>query len=71
MQKATTKLRIVYDEASAKSNKAFMSLNEGLYRGPVILPLLAGIQLRARAYPNIVVADIEKAYLQISLREQD
>lgn len=70
LRKTTTKLRIVYD-ASVRSNKAFISLNEALYQGPVNLPLLAGTQLRVKYTTDIVIADIEKAYLQISLREQD
>ena len=44
-QKATTKLKIVYD-ASAKSKLGNKNLNECLYRGPVLLQALCGILLR-------------------------
>ena len=62
--KETTKIRIVFD-ASAKSKGP--SLNECLYKGPSLNPLLLNILLKFRV-PNIgVCADIEAAYLQISI----
>ena len=64
--KMTTKMRIVYD-ASAKTKQENMSLNECLYRGPVMLQDLTGILLRFRLHKNALVADIEKAFLQIGL----
>ena len=67
--KTTTKLRVVFD-ASAKS-KDGISLNEALYRGPVILPQLMGVLLRARNYPIIIASDVEKAFLQIGLCPKD
>ena len=60
--KSTTKLRIVYD-ASAKTNPDDKSLNECLYRGPVLLHDLCGILLRFRMHRIGIVADIEKAFL--------
>lgn len=66
-QKPTTKLRIVYD-ASAKSRKENKSLNECLYRGPVMLNDLCGLLLRFRLRTVAIVADIEKAFLQIGLQ---
>ena len=65
--KPTTKLRIVYD-ASARSRKENKSLNECLYRGPVMLNDLCGLLMRFRLNNIAVVADIEKAFLQIGLQ---
>ncbi|XP_053390171.1 uncharacterized protein LOC123560839 [Mercenaria mercenaria] len=67
-QKTTTKLRVVYD-ASAKVRKENKSLNECLYRGPVILSDLCGLLMRFRLHKVAVVSDIEKAFLQIGLQE--
>ena len=64
--KMTTKMRIVYD-ASAKTKQGNMSLNECLYRGPVMLQDLTGILLRFRLHKNALVANIEKTFLQIGL----
>ena len=68
--KATTKLRIVYD-ASAKSSKAAKCLNECMHRGPINLPNLCGILLRFRCHSIVLLADIEKAFLQLSIRPDD
>ncbi|MCG8034488.1 MAG: DUF1759 domain-containing protein [Candidatus Thiodiazotropha taylori] len=65
--KLTTKLRIVYD-ASAKTRSSNKSLNECLYRGPVLLKNLCGILMRFRLHRTALVADIEKAFLQIGLQ---
>ena len=65
--KPTTKLRIVYD-ASARTRKENKSLNECLYRGPVMLNNLCGLLMRFRLNSIAVVADIEKAFLQIGLQ---
>ena len=60
--KDTTKVRIVYD-ASAKTKKTNLSLNECLYRGLVILEDLCGLLLRFRMKRIGIIADIEKAFL--------
>ncbi|XP_057305140.1 uncharacterized protein LOC130642082 [Hydractinia symbiolongicarpus] len=64
------KIRIVYD-ASAKTKKSNQSLNECLHRGPVILEDLAGLLMRFRTKKIGLIADIEKAFLQISIQPQD
>ena len=66
----TTKVRIVYD-ASAKAKKGCKSLNECLYRGPVILKDLCGLLLRFRTHKVALTADIEKAFLQVGLQPTD
>ena len=63
--KTTTKVRVVYD-ASAKTKQENKSLNDCLYRGPVLLQDLIGI---LRLNKVAIVADIEKAFLQIGLNE--
>uniref|UniRef100_A0A1I7VQ92 Reverse transcriptase domain-containing protein n=1 Tax=Loa loa TaxID=7209 RepID=A0A1I7VQ92_LOALO len=68
-QKSTTKLRVVFD-ASAKTNEG-PSLNECLYRGPAMMPSLVGILLRARQGRYLVIVDVEKAFLQVSLKQED
>ncbi|MCP9261215.1 Pao retrotransposon peptidase family protein [Dirofilaria immitis] len=61
--KSTTKLRIVYD-ASAQP-KGMKSLNDVLYRGPITLPDLVGVSFRTME--NVIIADIEKAFLKLEL----
>ena len=47
------------------------SLNDCLYVGPSLLPLLFDILLRFRLHRIALVADIEKAFLNISISEED
>ena len=64
----TTKVRIVYD-ASVKVRKGAKSLNECLHRGPISLPDMCGILSRFHTYFIVVLADIEKTFLQIGIQE--
>jgi len=68
--KSTTKVRVVYD-ASAKTKQDHKSLNECLFRGPVMLPDLTGLLLRFRLSPIGVISDIEKAFLNVGLQAKD
>lgn len=65
----STKTRIVYDGSS--KTETGKSLNECLYRGPVILPEIGGILLRIRTPSILISSDIEKAFLQIELSIPD
>ncbi|KAJ8918512.1 hypothetical protein NQ315_015217 [Exocentrus adspersus] len=65
----TTKIRPVFD-ASAHE-KDGISLNQCLEKGPNLIELIPSILLRFRENPVGVVADIRKAFLQISLSESD
>ena len=67
--KQTTKVRMVYD-ASAK-NVEGISLNSCLYTGPCLLKTVAEVIARFRLFPVAVTADIEKAFLMISVHPCD
>ena len=66
--KKTTKVRVVYD-ASARSSGP--SLNDCLHTGPKFNQRILEILLRFRSYPIALVADIEKAFLMISIAPKD
>jgi hypothetical protein len=66
--KSTTKLRIVYD-ASARSDGP--SLNDCLHKGPKFNQLILDILLRFRAHRIALTADVEKAFLMVSIAEGD
>ena len=66
--KETTKVRIVYD-ASAKTTGC--SLNECLHKGPKFNQKILDLLLRFRTYRIAVTADIEKAFLMISVAKED
>ena len=66
--KETTKVRIVYDASSRMSGP---SLNNCLHTGPKYNQKILEIFLRFRSYPVAVVADVEKAFLMISVDPKD
>ena len=68
--KTTTKTRIVYD-ASVRGKKGMKSLNKCLYRGHITLPNMCGVLIRFRMYFIAILADIEKAFLQIGIQENE
>jgi len=68
--KSTTKCRVVFD-ASAKVPGG-TSLNDCLYKGPNLTPLLYDILLyRFRTKAIALIADIAKAFLMVSIAESD
>ena len=67
---STTKVRMVFD-ASAKPHPLANSVNECMYTGPSLQPLLWDILIRARISTHLVLADIQKAFLQTGVREED
>ena len=66
--KATTKLRVVYDASSKVSGP---SLNECLYKGPKFHQLILDLLIRFRSYRVALMADVEKAFLMIAVDERD
>ena len=66
--KQTTKLRIVFD-ASSKRNGP--SLNDCVYPGPPLSPLLMDIMMRFRCFKFALVGDIEKAFLMVGVDAAD
>ncbi|UYV72208.1 hypothetical protein LAZ67_9002191 [Cordylochernes scorpioides] len=66
---STTPVRPVFD-ASCKT-KGGWSLNDCLAKGPNLLELIPDIMLRFRLNKIGIVADIEKAFLQISVAKED
>ena len=67
--KQTTKVRVVYD-ASAKRNGG-PSLNDCLYSGPALSETIADVLARFRCHKTALVGDLEKAFLMISVAEDD
>ena len=63
--KETSTTRVVYD-ASAKSKNG-PSLNDCLYKGPSLTPFIFDALMKFRVHDIGITADIEKAYLQISV----
>ena len=64
----TTKLRIVYD-ASSKPTKTSVFLNDCLEMGPPFQNSMWDLLVRSQFKPILLCSDIEKAFLQIRIRE--
>ncbi|XP_064462301.1 uncharacterized protein LOC135372760 [Ornithodoros turicata] len=68
-ESTTTKVRVVFDASSHAVGAT--SLNDHLEKGPKLTPDLVHILLRFRMYRVAITADIQKASLQIGIREAD
>ncbi|GFT00127.1 integrase catalytic domain-containing protein [Trichonephila clavipes] len=68
-ENSTSKIRPVFD-ASART-KGSPSLNDCLEKGPNFIEVIPTKLNRFRRYKIGVISDIEKAFLQIGVREQD
>jgi len=66
----TTKVHIVYD-GSAKSSKEELSLNDCLETGDNYIPHIFDMLARFRNNLVGLTADIEKAFLMVSIKEED
>ena len=66
----STKVRMVFD-ASAKPHPLANSVNECMHTGPPLQPLLWNIMIRARMSTDILLADLQKAFLQIAIKNED
>lgn len=66
---STTKIRIVFD-ASAKA-PGCLSLNDALSTGPNLNPDLLQLIINFRRHAIAFTADIEKAFLQILIKQED
>ena len=60
---------MVFD-ASAKPHPLANSVNECMYTGPPLQPLLWDIMIRARMSTHLLLADLKKAFLQIGIKEE-
>ena len=64
----TIKLRVVFDASSKCPGE--ISLNDALYSDPNLLPLLFDILIRFRVCKVALTADIEKAFLNASVKSE-
>ncbi|GFR00590.1 integrase catalytic domain-containing protein [Trichonephila clavata] len=65
----TTKLRIVFDANAHEENQ--FSLNECLFQGVNLNPNILDLLISFRSNKIAILADVEKAFLQISLAPKD
>ncbi|UYV72472.1 hypothetical protein LAZ67_9003283 [Cordylochernes scorpioides] len=69
LENPTTKVRPVFDASAKKKGK--LSLNDCLERGPNMIETIPRILNKFRKSEIGVSSDIEKAFLQIGIREED
>ncbi|XP_055944433.1 uncharacterized protein LOC129975391 [Argiope bruennichi] len=69
LSSSTTPIRPVFDASARLAN--YPSLNQCLECGPNLIELIPNILLRFREGQLGVIADIRKAFLQISIRKED
>ena len=67
----TTKVRIVVYDGSAKSSKKELSLNDCLETGDNYIPHIFDMLARFRNNLVGLTVDIEKAFLMVSIKEED
>ena len=67
---STTKIRMLFD-ASAKPQPLASSINECMHTGPPLQPHLWDIMIRTRMAKSILLADIQKAFHQIGIKQED
>ena len=70
LKERSDKVRPVYD-GSACAYKGALSLNDCLLKGPNYMNLLAEVLLNFRLHSIVLLADIRKAFLQISVAKED
>ena len=69
-KKSSGKMRLVYDAAAKISSNSY-SLNDCLETGPDLINSLLSILIRFRLHKYAMKSDIQKAFLQIEIDEQD
>ncbi|GFY42735.1 DUF1758 domain-containing protein [Trichonephila inaurata madagascariensis] len=69
LDSVTTKIRPVFDASAREKGKP--SLNDCLCKGVNLIELIPDILDRFRIYPIGIVADIEKAFLMLSVALKD
>ena len=68
--RTTSKVRIVFDR-SAYSRESSSSVNDNLDLGDIDVPSILDTLIRFRSHTKVLTADIEKAFLQIGVKEAD
>ena len=69
--KETTKLRVVFRDGSAKPDNSSVSINDCLGKGPNLVPYMFDVIINFRGYPIGMVADIGKAFHQVTIAPED